>query len=574
MAVTPALADLNTQNVSASTGRQVLASLDEIDKPGLRRSVFALPTDARLHVHAVGAADRKGKEYLAYAWILDLKSRRTVWTMDDAPGEYDHDTDNWVSDEDLSLPAGSYGVYFSAFGGRYAIDSDVNFFGWKIGKIESDSGPPREWDDIGDPDDWGVWISAEKGYRAGTVPLETPEPFPNAPVRLLGLRDHAHERVGLDLTRPVRFHLFATGEYSDAAHAFADVSWIVDRASWKKVWELSKANTTSAGGAKKNRLADETILLPKGNYVVSAVTDDSHATDKWNLAPPYDPDAWGIALEPVSLSDLDAIRVERHLEFPDPVVEIDHMGSNEAECRPFRVHQRGPILVRALGEQTGDFYADFGTIENRRTLNAVWSQDSVPSYPAGGDVKNRSIETVVTLDAGLYNLCYQTDDSHAYDDWNADPPAEPERWGISVTDVSGRTPANVTVDLEKEEFPMISLAPVGSDQHLVKRFQSDGQTKVRIIALGEGAHQEMVDYGWLENLDTGRVVWQMEYGETEWAGGAKKNREERVTLSLEDGRYALHYQTDGSHAWEDWNQSPPRQPHLWGITLIEIEDGK
>src|SRR3989442_15846994 len=52
--------------------------------------------------------------------------------------------------------------------------------------------------------------------------------------------------------------------------------------------------------------------------------------------------------------------------------------------------------------------------------------------PAGGADKNRMFDGVVTLPAGNYVLRYRSDGSHSYDDWNADPPDDPESWGISV----------------------------------------------------------------------------------------------------------------------------------------------
>jgi hypothetical protein len=47
---------------------------------------------------------------------------------------------------------------------------------------------------------------------------------------------------------------------------------------------------------------------------------------------------------------------------------------------------------------------------------------------------------------------------------------------------------------------------------------------VRIAAIGEGQAGEMFDYGWIEDVDKGSRVWEMQADKTTHAGGAGKNR--------------------------------------------------
>jgi len=70
-----------------------------------------------------------------------------------------------------------------------------------------------------------------------------------------------------------------------------------------------------------------------------------------------------------------------------------------------------------------------------------------------------------------------------------------------------------------------------------------------------------------ENAKTGRRVWEMPYRITEHAGGAGKNRRFAGTVKLPPGEYVLRYETDGSHAFGDWNAAPPDDPEMWGITV-------
>jgi hypothetical protein len=81
----------------------------------------------------------------------------------------------------------------------------------------------------------------------------------------------------------------------------------------------------------------------------------------------------------------------------------------------------------------------------------------------------------------------------------------------------------------------------------------------------------MADYGWIENTKTGETVWEMTYRATTAAGGAHKNRMVNKTILLEPGEYEVHYQTDGSHAFGEWNDDPPEDQIHWGITLYKEE---
>jgi hypothetical protein len=54
--------------------------------------------------------------------------------------------------------------------------------------------------------------------------------------------------------------------------------------------------THHAGGASKNRMADEVVNLPKGRYTLRFRTDDSHAFGQWNSPAPWDPGRYGVTV--------------------------------------------------------------------------------------------------------------------------------------------------------------------------------------------------------------------------------------------------------------------------------------
>jgi hypothetical protein len=79
----------------------------------------------------------------------------------------------------------------------------------------------------------------------------------------------------------------------------------------------------------------------------------------------------------------------------------------------------------------------------------------------------------------------------------------------------------------------------------------------------------MFDYGWIEDAD-GRTVWKMKYDETEPAGGSEKNRVFDGVITLPAGNYVLHFRSDGSHSYHDWNADPPYDPESWGISVYRM----
>jgi hypothetical protein len=193
---------------------------------------------------------------------------------------------------------------------------------------------------------------------------------------------------------------------------------------------------------------------------------------------------------------------------------------------------------------------------------------------AGGASKNRQVDEVITLAAGSYMVYYVTDGSHSYEDWNSTPPNNPANWGIMVYPAD---PKFNEANIQKIEKALLSenviaqIIRVNDSRLYQERFELSENTDIRIYAIGEGDWDEMYDYGWIENASTGVKVWKMEYNETRWAGGDKKNRKVEQTIELPRGRYILFYNTDGSHSFNDWNADAPEDPIRYGISLYRAE---
>lgn len=92
--------------------------------------------------------------------------------------------------------------------------------------------------------------------------------------------------------------------------------------------------------------------------------------------------------------------------------------------------------------------------------------------------------------------------------------------------------------------------------------------EVRIYSVGEGQAGQMFDYGWIENVDKGIPVWEMQEPKTTHAGGAAKNRRVDEVITLPAGNYKLRYKSDDSHAFDHWNSLPP-DVNFWGIAIYK-----
>jgi hypothetical protein len=250
------------------------------------------------------------------------------------------------------------------------------------------------------------------------------------------------------------------------------------------------------------------------------------------------------------------------------------VGDDETRSATFTLKKTSSLRIYALGERVYSRrqMADYGWIINARTREKVWTMDAEHTEPAGGDEKNRMADEIISLPAGTYTVFFTTDDSHAYGDWNSDPPMDEDHWGITIYGADRNfDPANFVAGGDDRQAGIIAqINRVGDSQNRRSTFEIKKPTQVRIYALGEGQNHDMYDYGWIEDA-SGRVIWEMTYAMTFHAGGGKKNRMVDTKMMLGPGTYTLRYRTDDSHAFNDWNTDPPEDPTMWGITLFEVQ---
>jgi hypothetical protein len=219
--------------------------------------------------------------------------------------------------------------------------------------------------------------------------------------------------------------------------------------------------------------------------------------------------------------------------------------------------------------------ADYAWILNAKDHQRIWTMDLKKTNHAGGASKNRMIDEIVTLPKGKYLLYYVSDDSHAYGEWNDDPPSDPERYGVTVYGTGDWFDPSAHDAREAHSIPsdetgstiLARLAPMGDNESQTASFTIQKPTCVRIYAIGESDDHDLADYGWIEDMTSGKIIWEMTFSMTTHAGGARKNRMVNTTMLLNKGEYRVHYKTDDSHSFNHWNDDPPNDIESWGITI-------
>lgn len=569
---------LSTAAAAAPVSAQApLADIRDLNPRQTKTEAFTLTSPQQLRIEAVGEegdfGDRtftvlksvwKGREnerprpWVGNAWILDLRSRKVVWELSEASTSRARGGAREFKGT-VQLPAGSYAAYVSAY---------------PSGSSTNDDGPGAritKWLGADHMDDYKLTVLGS-GQRLSSAEVARirEQSASNAIVHFRGTSKEQYQQTGFVLDRPTDVEVYAVGEAREDGEF--DAGWIINADTRAKVWKLTWDYSSPAGGAEKNRVAWFTRKLPAGRYAAFYATDDSHDLSEWNSPPPHDPESWGLLVRVPDAAARAAVKTFNYEHVPQNAafVTLTKIGDHEGRKQGFTLTRPMDVRIYAIGEGRDARMFDYGWITKSDTRERVWEMSFDRTEHAGGDAKNRIVDTTVRLQPGGYVVHYVSDDSHSFGDWNASAPPDGQHWGITLLAASGTLDRGAVTPYDPKADPSIiaELTGVRDDDRVQKRFRLDRQTDVRVYAVGEGTRGGMDDYGWIEDAKTGKTVWEMTYRSTDHAGGAAKNRRFDGTITLPAGEYILKFESDGSHSFGDWNADPPDDPEAWGITLF------
>jgi len=385
------------------------------DDEFLGKQGFKLEKDLTLKIVAIGEYVSDDRVFVDHGWIIDADSRKRVWEMDKWNTSWaGGGRKNRGFDGDVQLPAGNYVAYF-------VTDDSHSFGDWNVM-------PPY------DPLRYGMTISVTGEKDADYFAEYVDDYSEPVVVQIDRVRNDRFLSKGFALKKETNLHIVSLGEYG-YQDDFVDYGWIENIEDGEIVWEMTEEETEHAGGGKKNRRFDGIITLPAGNYMVYYVTDDSHAYRRWNVSAPFEPEMWGITVYGAG-KDFDPSNVTTFEEPPASskvLVNLTGIGDGEDVRKSFELDSRQKVHIFALGEGKDGHMYDYGWIEEASSGDIIWEMTYRKTRHAGGDRKNREVDTHITLDSGKYHVYFETDDSHSFPDFNASRPEQPHRWGITIS---------------------------------------------------------------------------------------------------------------------------------------------
>ena len=600
---------VNTYSIYAKDNdrKEIIVKNNIIGKVNYK--TFTLLNDEKINISGIAHALKEVKfsEPTFYGWILDSKTRKVVWNLleeseknssstlkiENNVNIKDNNNDNEKSkyqnfEDEVFLKKGIYELYYV---GMYkGNDISISFseaiteFGDLIDKIslivemnENNKLKNKIFIGRGHSTEYNDELNIKISGNKKNIKQLGKDEFVNnmideAIVSIIRTGDDKNLSKGFTLLNETELSIYSIGEVKKSGGY--DYSRITNIDNYETVWSLNykNENLKPAGGGDKNRFVKENITLPAGNYMVHFNTDDSHSFEGWNVLPPNDPQFWGITIWAANQKDKKNITKFDKSKIKKPIIEITKVGNYADEQVGFTLSKKCKITILALGEGNSQM-VDFPKIIDADSRETIWKMQRKNTEHAGGASKNRKIVKSLELEKGNYIVIYRSDDSHSFNDWNSSPPYEVDKWGITIwSDDKLMKPSKIkkfNPDNYKSKDIICQILRVKNDRYISKSFKLDKDTKLRVTALGEGYKPDLADFGWIENDLNGQIVWEMTYRKTKHAGGAKKNRSFNGIVMLPKGEYNLIYKTDDSHAYNDWNTTPPDDADRYGIILMK-----
>ncbi len=289
----------------------------------------------------------------------------------------------------------------------------------------------------------------------------------------------------------------------------------------------------------------------------------------------------------------------------ETLVEIDNMRHADLEMIGFELTKAGEVDIEAVGVKAryNSSLIAYAWILDAETRRPVWSMTGSRADRGKGRKALRRAEKTTFLEKGKYelymfagdNLSFSSDFrggkdfvdllSNLFDDDDEDY-EDYEYYDIDdyLRDCYVRVSSEELTASDVREFEIDGGMPgalarfnrLGDDEYIRQAFTIDEPMNIRIYTVHEHprGYDNPVDRSWIMNVATRERVWELDRLNTERGGGGRKNRMCDEEVRLEKGSYVLHFATDDSHSFDNFNVNPPFDPMNWGITLLPGTDFK
>lgn len=265
-------------------------------------------------------------------------------------------------------------------------------------------------------------------------------------------------------------------------------------------------------------------------------------------------------------------------------IMVGKVSPGEISMSGFTLPSKSEILIKGTGATFGKWNEEMafvGWILNSSSREVVWHVEQTDDYDE--DEGLFDFEDKVYLDKGDYEV-YYSGSVHKYvmvdnigDFWKKLFGRNKYRTGYRkdlFMTVSGlfrvRDPKELADNQTKNAI--VSIKRVGDYEEIKKSFSLNNDTHIRVYALGEGYEDNVYDAAWIYDEINNKRVWTLSGKFSDHAGGGKKNIKEDERITLKKGSYTVHYSSDDSHSWTEWNVIPPHDPQFWGITIWAASD--
>jgi serine phosphatase RsbU (regulator of sigma subunit)/ligand-binding sensor domain-containing protein len=139
-----------------------------------------------------------------------------------------------------------------------------------------------------------------------------------------------------------------------------------------------------------------------------------------------------------------------------PILEVVGVENDVDTIVSISITKPVKALLVSVGEVNYYGVSDFGFLMKNGEL--VWEMDKNMSKHAGGDFRNNVQIETIELDVGEYLLGFKTDNSHSWNNWDADEPDKTNFYGIKLIQINDVEERTISKLLEQNFVPKNAIS--------------------------------------------------------------------------------------------------------------------